>query len=160
MSGRNIRPLIFCPFHAFPRVGQGVGQAVAPHFDPHCFQHFCNKKAPKTEVFDAFWSCWADSNRRPHPYQLQNDCFSLLLVIVTYCLQPFDCNGCVVFFAIVCRFVLYLKSSCFLIPVSVLCRFLKMQSDKTSSLFGSISEHGRRGDSSPVPFSRIYSAVW
>ena len=30
--------------------------------------HFCNKKAPKTEVSDAFWSCWADSNRRPHPY--------------------------------------------------------------------------------------------
>ena len=48
---------------------QGVGQAVDPHFGPHCFQHFCNKKAPKTEVFDAFWSCWADSNRRPHPYQ-------------------------------------------------------------------------------------------
>ena len=70
MSGRNIRPLIFCPFRAFPRVGHGVGQAVALHFDPHCFQHFCNKKAPKTEVFDAFWSCWADSNRRPHPYQV------------------------------------------------------------------------------------------
>ena len=47
----------------------GVGQAVDPHFGPHCFQHFCNKKAPKTEVFYAFWSCWADSNRRPHPYQ-------------------------------------------------------------------------------------------
>ena len=30
---------------------------------------FAKKKAPKTEVFDAFWSCWADSNRRPHPYQ-------------------------------------------------------------------------------------------
>ena len=27
MSGRNIRPLIFCPFRAFPRVGQGVGQS-------------------------------------------------------------------------------------------------------------------------------------
>ena len=49
--------------------GQNVGQAVDPHFDPHFFQHFYNKKAPKTEVFDAFWSCWADSNRRPHPYQ-------------------------------------------------------------------------------------------
>ena len=54
MSGRNIRPLIFCPFRAFPRVGQGVGQAVDPHFDPHFFQRFYNKKAPKTEVFDAF----------------------------------------------------------------------------------------------------------
>ena len=50
-------------------MGQNVGQAVDPHFDPHHFRRFCNKKAPKTEVFDAFWSCWADSNRRPHPYQ-------------------------------------------------------------------------------------------
>ena len=43
-------------------VGHGVGQAVNPHFDPHHFQRFCNKKAPKTEVFDAFWSWWCDSN--------------------------------------------------------------------------------------------------
>ena len=35
-------------------MGHGVGQAVDPHFDPHLFQRFCNKKAPKTEVFDAF----------------------------------------------------------------------------------------------------------
>ena len=61
--------LLFCPFRAFPRVGHGVGQAVDPHFDPHFFQSFYNKKTPKTKVFDAFWSCWADSNRRPHPYQ-------------------------------------------------------------------------------------------
>ena len=51
------------------RVWVRVWVKVDPHFDPHCFQHLCNKKAPKTEVFDAFWSCWADSNRRPHPYQ-------------------------------------------------------------------------------------------
>jgi len=25
-----------------------------PHFDPHLFQRFRNKKASKTEVFDAF----------------------------------------------------------------------------------------------------------
>ena len=61
--------MLFKPIRAFPRVGHGVGQAVDPHFDPHHFQRFCNKKAPKTEVFDAFWSCWADSNCRPHPYQ-------------------------------------------------------------------------------------------
>ena len=36
-------------------MGHGVGQAVDPHFDPHLFQRFCNKKASKTEVFDAFW---------------------------------------------------------------------------------------------------------
>ena len=41
-----------------------------PHILPHTsFNIFATKKAPKTEVFDAFWSCWADSNRRPHPYQ-------------------------------------------------------------------------------------------
>ena len=51
------------------RKGSIPQEAVAPHFDPHQKVHFCNKKAPKTEVFDAFWSCWADSNRRPHPYQ-------------------------------------------------------------------------------------------
>ena len=63
---------ISCPFswvQFIPRVGHGVGQAVDPHFDPYFFQRFYNKKAPKTEAFDAFWSCWADSNRRPHPYQ-------------------------------------------------------------------------------------------
>ena len=69
MSGRSIRLLIFCPFRAFPRMGQGVGQAVDPHFDPRLKVHFYSKKAPKTEVSDAFWNCWADSNRRPHPYQ-------------------------------------------------------------------------------------------
>ena len=69
MSGRIFRPLIFQPFRAFPRVGHGVGQAVDPHFDPHIKVRFFNKKAPKTSVFDAFWSCWADLNRRPHPYQ-------------------------------------------------------------------------------------------
>ena len=35
-------------------MGHGVGQAVDPHFDPHHFLRFCNKKAPKTKVFDAF----------------------------------------------------------------------------------------------------------
>ena len=64
---------ISCPFswvQFILRVGQGVGQAVDSHFGSHHFRRFCNKKAPKTEVFDAFWSCWADSNCRPHPYQV------------------------------------------------------------------------------------------
>ncbi len=52
------------------RTGSIPQEAVAPHFDPHLKVRFCNKKAPKTEAFDAFWSCWADSNRRPHPYQV------------------------------------------------------------------------------------------
>ena len=68
-GGKTSSPVLFEPIRTFSRVGHGVGQAVDPHFDPHHFQRFCNKKAPKTEVFDAFWSCWADSNCRPHPYQ-------------------------------------------------------------------------------------------
>ena len=29
------------------------------------------KKTPETVGFQVlFWSCWADSNRRPHPYQV------------------------------------------------------------------------------------------
>ena len=51
------------------RVWVRVWVKVVPHFEPHLKVHFYSKKAPKTEVFDAFWSCWADSNRRPHPYQ-------------------------------------------------------------------------------------------
>jgi hypothetical protein len=35
-------------------VGHGVGQTVDSHFGSHYFQRFCNKKTPKTEVFDAF----------------------------------------------------------------------------------------------------------
>ena len=51
------------------RKGSIPQEAVDPHFDPHLKLYFCDKKAPKTEAFDALWSCWADSNRRPHPYQ-------------------------------------------------------------------------------------------
>ena len=63
---------ISCPFswvQFISRVGHGVGQAVDPHFDPHIFQHFCNKKHRKPKFSMLFWSCWADSNCRPHPYQ-------------------------------------------------------------------------------------------
>ena len=63
---------ISCPFswvQFIPRVGHGVGQAVDPHFDPHIFQHFYNKKHRKPKFSMLFWSCWADSNCRPHPYQ-------------------------------------------------------------------------------------------
>ena len=53
-GGKTSSPVLFEPIRTFSRVGHGVGQAVDPHFDPHHFQRFCNKKAPKTEVFDAF----------------------------------------------------------------------------------------------------------
>ena len=35
------------------------------------------KKTPETVGFQVlFWSCWADSNRRPHPYQKAVDAFT------------------------------------------------------------------------------------
>ena len=71
---------ISCPFswvQFISACGSRCGSAFDPHFDSHHFRHFCNKKASKTEVFDAFWSCWADSNCRPHPYQ---KAFSLFIV--------------------------------------------------------------------------------
>ena len=62
-----------CLFHCFrPLIspcGSRCGSVLDSHFGSHHFRRFCNKKASKTEVFDAFWSCWADSNCRPHPYQ-------------------------------------------------------------------------------------------
>ena len=35
------------------------------------------EKPPKSEDLSGFsWSCWADSNRRPHPYQAALELFS------------------------------------------------------------------------------------
>ena len=36
------------------RTGSIPQEAVAPRFAPRLKVHFCSKKAPKTEVFDAF----------------------------------------------------------------------------------------------------------
>ena len=62
-------PAHFDPFRPFPHVGHGVGQPTDPHFDPHQKIKIRNKKALKTEVFKAFWSCYPDLNWGPHPYQ-------------------------------------------------------------------------------------------
>ena len=85
-------PALFESIRAFPRVGHGVGQAVDPHFDPHHFQRFCNKKASKTEVFDAFWSCWADSNCRPHPYQVFRTTCLYCCLFMFFQKQPTFCK--------------------------------------------------------------------
>ena len=63
---------------SFARQGEASDLELVPtwvtvwvrFFDPHRKTTICNKKSPKTEVFEDFWSCWADLNRRPHPYQL------------------------------------------------------------------------------------------
>ena len=93
-GGKTSSPVLFEPIRTFSRVGHGVGQAVDPHFDPHIFQHFCNKKHRKPKFSMLFWSCWADSNCRPHPYQDW-------LVVVPLCSSPvFCCNSLSVFNAL------------------------------------------------------------
>ena len=42
---------------------------------------FAHKKVPISFEIGTFWSCWADSNRRPHPYQ------------VIKSIQPIDFQG-------------------------------------------------------------------
>ena len=56
----------------FPRIsacGSGCGSKL-----PHTLTHRLNLPKSKEKVLlsiesRTFWSCWADSNRRPHPYQ-------------------------------------------------------------------------------------------
>ena len=62
-------PVLFMPFRIFRRGGQSVGRASAPHFDPHYFKGKDNKNHRFLLKTVVFWSCWADSNCRPHPYQ-------------------------------------------------------------------------------------------
>ena len=85
-------------------------EAVAPQFDPHLKVYFYSKKASKTEVFDAFWSCWADSNRRPHPYQKAVDAFTVCPFIPRKILQSLLMQGIGGFS---CVSALYLIPGCF-----------------------------------------------
>lgn len=51
------------------------------------------KKTPEIRGFQVFlWSCWADLNRRPHPYQLLFVHFPLYRSFVRYRLFPLWCN--------------------------------------------------------------------
>ena len=43
---------------------------VDPDSNPHEISQNCNKNSRNPVISGVFWSCWADSNRRPHPYQL------------------------------------------------------------------------------------------
>ena len=85
---------------------------------------FCNKKSPKTEVFGDFWSCYPDSNWGPHPYQLTKGCCCLSFAILSCCRQSIVPQCFQGFFAAPYSLLSYLKKYCFLMPVSVLCRFL------------------------------------
>ena len=86
------------------------------------------KKQRKRPLFkqkaDVLWSCWADSNRRPHPYQLTKGCCCLSFAILSCCRQSIVPQCFQGFFAAPYSLLSYLKKYCFLMPVSVLCRFL------------------------------------
>ena len=59
------------------------------------FQQISKKlKTPESFGIQGFqWSCWADSNRRPHPYQLFFDCFPLLQLVVPLRLETIGIKG-------------------------------------------------------------------
>ena len=70
------------------------------------------------------WSCWADLNWGPHPYQLTKGCCCLLLFILPYRIQSIVPQYFQQLPPAPYRSLSRLKIDCFLMPVSVLCRFL------------------------------------
>ena len=82
-----------------------------------------NRPLFKRKTVD-LWSCWADLNRRPHPYQLTKGCCCLSFAILSCCRQSIVPQCFQGFFAAPYSLLSYLKKYCFLMPVSVLCRFL------------------------------------
>jgi len=69
------------------------------------------------------WSCWADSNRRPHPYQLYTACFCLLAAVVSCCPAALLYQGIRGFCVVSYRCLLCLEKCCFLMPAWVLYGF-------------------------------------
>ncbi len=65
------------------------------------------------------WSCWADSNRRPHPYQILTRCFHLLSLIVSCSFYLLCRSLFAVFPAVSCRSLLPCHCCGFLVAVSV-----------------------------------------
>ena len=56
----------------------------------------CKKKETTPEILRfqvLFWSCWADSNRRPHPYQKAVDAFTAYPFIPRKGLQSLVLQG-------------------------------------------------------------------
>ena len=82
-----------------------------------------NRPLFKRKTVD-LWSCWADLNRRPHPYQFKKGCFLLSPPIVSYYPEPLRHNGYARSVVVSCCVFLITFLSCFLVPVWVLYGFL------------------------------------
>ena len=66
----DIPPAPLCHFPRISACGSGCGSKLT-----HTLTHESNPPKSKEKVLFSlknrtFWSCWADSNRRPHPYQV------------------------------------------------------------------------------------------
>ena len=69
---------------SFARQGEAGDLELVPtwvtawgrNFQPPHKTIFLQQKSPKAEVSEGFGSCWADLNRRPHPYQATPELFS------------------------------------------------------------------------------------
>ena len=95
-----------------------------PLFDSHYFEGKQNKNSRNPAISGVSWSCYPDLNWRPHPYQLTKGCYSLLLVIVPCRFQSLAPQGSPQILPAPCCFLPFLGKDCFLVSVSVLCRFL------------------------------------
>ena len=78
---------ISCPFSWVQfnsACGSRCGSVLDPHFDPHLFQRFRNKKASKTEVFDAF--CRVSTEKMPFAHHLlyRSEIFFLISGVITF----------------------------------------------------------------------------
>nr|DAO17400.1 MAG TPA: hypothetical protein [Caudoviricetes sp.] len=67
---------------SFPRVGHGVGQPAAPHFDPHEKVHIRNKKTPEIRRFQVFVG--AAGRIRTADLILTNR-FLMIFIIISVC---------------------------------------------------------------------------
>ncbi len=71
------------------------------------------KSTRNPKISGVFWSCWADSNRRPHPYQILTRCFYLLPLVVSCGFHPL-CHS---------QFAVSLAVACCLLLCSACCGF-------------------------------------
>ena len=91
------------PLCHFPRIsacGSGCGSTLTHTLTRRLNWSKSKEKVPLSIESRTFWSCWADSNRRPHPYQKAVDAFALYPFIPkkniqSLVLQGIGCSSCV-----------------------------------------------------------------
>ena len=87
------RPVALQVLAMFPTCGSRCGSKLS-----HTLTHRLNWSKSKEKVLFSrenrtFWSCWADSNRRPHPYQKAVNAFVLCPFMPIKALQSLVLQG-------------------------------------------------------------------